>query len=76
MQSNTRIWRVVPVKNGVQAPYFFVETTENVLEKAKTQVLKKAKEKSPLLSYGEWNIDIIKTSYRKDFYGRYWKYHQ
>lgn len=76
MHAKTRIWRVVPVKNGVQAPYFFVETTEYVLEKAKGNALKQAREKSSLSRFDEWKFDISKTSFRKDTFGRYWRYHQ
>ena len=35
MENKLRIWRVVPTsKTGVQAPSYFVETTEYVREKA------------------------------------------
>lgn len=76
MAQKLRIWRVVPVRNGVQAPTFFVETTEEVREKAETSALKQAKEKSRLGSFDCWNFKLIKTSLRIDKFGRYVEYHQ
>ena len=72
-----RIWRVVPVsKAGVQAPYFFVETTENNREKAEQSAYKVAKERCVLLKYDIWGIRLTKLNVRKDDFGRYFKYHQ
>ena len=76
MTQKLRIWRVVPVCNGVQAPTFFVETTEEGREKAETSALKQAKEKSRLGSFDCWKFQLIKTSLRLDRFGRYVQYHQ
>ena len=77
MAQKLRIWRVVPTsKTGVQAPTFFVETTEEGRDKAETSALKQAKEKSRLGSFDCWNFKLIKTSLRIDKFGRYIKYHQ
>ena len=43
MTQKLRIWRVVPVYNGVQAPTFFVETTEEGREKAEESAIKQAR---------------------------------
>ena len=72
-----RIWRVVPVSDtGVQAPYFFVETTENKSEKAELTAYNIAKERCCLLKYDNWGVEISKLRVRKDEFGRYFKYHQ
>ena len=78
MKNKLRIWRVVPTsKTGEQAPYFFVETTEEKLEKAETSALVMAKEKAKsLLRFDHWGIRMTKESLRKDEFGRYMKYHQ
>lgn len=72
-----RIWRVVPTsKTGVQAPYFYVETQEEKLNKAEISAIKVSKERSSLSRFSEWEFKIEKTSLRKDSFGRYIKYHQ
>jgi len=78
MTQKLRIWRVVPTsKTGEQAPYFFVETTEEKLEKAETSALVMAKEKAKsLLRFDHWGIRMTKESLRKDEFGRYYRYHQ
>ena len=78
MKNKLRIWRVVPTsKTGEQAPYFFVETTEEKLEKAETSALEMAKEKAKsLLRFDHWGIRMTKESVRKDEFGRYIEYHQ
>ncbi len=78
MNRKLRIWRVVPTsKTGVQAPYFFVETTEKTMEKAFLVAKKIANEKCILFKYeNEWRPNIIRMSVRKDDFGRYWNYHQ
>ena len=78
MKNKLRIWRVVPTsKTGVQAPYFFVETTEEKLEKAETLALEIAKEKAKsLLRFDHWGIRMNKENVRKDDNGKYLPYHQ
>ena len=77
MRTQLRIWRVVPTsKTGLQAPSFFVETTEFVLEKANATALKVAKTKTRLSDFKDWVIKVEKTYLRKDDFGRYLKYHQ
>ena len=49
MTQKLRIWRVVPTsKTGVQAPTFFVETTENGREEAVKSANLQARQKSGL----------------------------
>jgi hypothetical protein len=76
MTQKLRIWRVVPVRNGVQAPTFFVETTEEGRDKAEQSAMKQAKARSGLSKFDCWNFQLIKTSLRIDKFGRYVKYHQ
>ena len=77
MTQKLRIWRVVPTsKTGVQAPSFFVETTEEEREKAEISAIKFAKEKSGLSRYDCWTFKLTKLSLRKDKFGRYVKHHQ
>lgn len=77
MISKLRIWRVVPTcKTGVQAPSFFVESTEDDLKKAEEEAKKHAKIKTRLSYFENWNMQVEKCRMRKDEYGRYWKYHQ
>jgi len=77
MENKLRIWRVVPTsKTGVQAPSYFVETTEYVREKAEKVAIKMAKEKSALSNYDSWNFRVSKIEKRKDEFGRYISYHQ
>jgi len=77
MISKLRIWRVVPTnKVGVQAPYFFVETTEEDREKAELKAKELARQKSALSKYDCWTFQLTKESVRKDEFGRYIKHHQ
>lgn len=77
MISKLRIWRVVPTcKTGVQAPSFFVETTEKDSQKAKEAALKQASTMTPLSRFEDWKIQLEKCRMRKDELGRYWTYHQ
>lgn len=77
MKTQLRIWRVVPVsKTNVQAPYYYVETTELILEKAYKSATKEARSKSQLSKFKDWNFRIEKQSLRKDEFGRYIEYHQ
>ena len=78
MDKQLRIWRVVPTsKTGLQAPYFFVETSEKNHDKALITCEKIANEKCCLFKYeNEWKPTIIRMSVRKDDFGRYWNYHQ
>ena len=77
-QTQLRIWRVEPIsKTGVRAPYFFVETTEKIKEKALISCEKIARTKSGLLKYDDiWFPNIVRMNVRKDNLGRYWDYHQ
>lgn len=77
MVDNLRIWRVVPTsKTGVQAPTFFVETTEKGREKANLEAMKIARAKSKLGDYSNWDFILTKLNVRKDKFGRYIEYHQ
>lgn len=77
MKTSLRIWRVVPTsKTGVQAPAFFVETTEEDRSKAENLALKLAKSQSRLGDFDCWNLNLTKLSVRIDSFGRYKKYHQ
>ena len=72
-----RIWRVVPTsKTGVQAPTYFVETQDDVLEKAERMAIKMAKERSALGKFDTWIFRVEKVTKRKDEFGRYTEYHQ
>jgi len=77
MTQKLRIWRVVPTsKTGVQAPTFFVETTEEGREKAEESAMKQAKLKSGLSKFKEWKFRLEKLSVRVDKFGRYVPHHQ
>ena len=77
MTQKLRIWRVVPTsKAGVQAPTFFVETTEEGRDKAEQSALKQARQRSGLSKFDCWKFNLIKTELRIDKFGRYVKYHQ
>ena len=76
MTQKLRIWRVVPVSNGVQAPTFFVETTEEGREKAEVSAVKQARQRSGLGSFENWNFNTTKMEVRVDRFGRYVKHHQ
>jgi len=73
---NLRIWRVVPVRNGVQAPTFFVQTTEKVRETAEQSAEKQARSLSGLGKFDEWYFKVEKLNIRVDQFGRYQKHHQ
>jgi hypothetical protein len=77
MTQNLRIWRVVPTsKTGVQAPTFFVETTEEGREKAEQSAIKQARQRSGLGVFQNWNFNLTKMEVRVDRFGRYVKHHQ
>jgi len=77
MTQKLRIWRVVPTsKTGVQAPTYFVETTEYVREKAEKEALSKAKQASALSKFDCWYFNLSKMKVRVDKHGRYIKHHQ
>ncbi len=77
MIQKLRIWRVVPTsKTGVQAPTFFVETTEEGREKAEVIATKLAKQKSALSLYDCWFFKLTKMKIKVDRFGRYIENHQ
>lgn len=77
MTQKLRIWRVVPTsQTGVQAPTFFVETTEEGREKAEVIATKLAKQKSALSLHDCWFFKLTKMSVKVDKFGRYIKHHQ
>ena len=77
MTQNLRIWRVVPTsKTGVQAPTFFVETTEEGREKAEQSANKQARQRSGLGAFENWNFNTTKMEVRVDKFGKYVKHHQ
>ena len=77
MTQNLRIWRGVPTsKTGVQAPTFFVETTEEGREKAEQSAIKQARQRSGLGVFQNWNFNLTKMEVRVDRFGRYVKHHQ
>ena len=77
MMNRLRIWRVVPTsQTGSQAPYFFVETQQNVLESAYLEAMRLAEEKCCLSKFDSWFFRLEKLSVRKDDFGRYFRYHQ
>ena len=76
MTQKLRIWRVVPVRYGVQAPTFFVETTEDGREKAEESAIKQARLKTGLGKFKEWKFRLEKLSVRVDKFGRYIPHHQ
>jgi hypothetical protein len=76
MITNLRIWRVVPTsKTGVQAPTFFVETTEEGREKAEKQAISLAKQRSALSTFDCWNFNVTKMAVRVKN-GKYIPHHQ
>lgn len=76
MTQKLRIWRVVPVRNGVQAPTSFVETTEQGREKAEIAAKKKARKSCGLGKFDDWEYQLERMPVRVDKFGRYWKHHQ
>lgn len=77
METQTRIWRVVPTSmSGVQAPTYFVETTEKDRSKAEASALKLAQAKTRLSNFSNWNLMLEKCNLRVDKFGRYIKHHQ
>lgn len=77
MEKQLRIWRVVPTCiTGVQAPTFFVETTESNREKAEKSAQNQANSFCTLSRFQDWDCIVSKTNLRKDQFGRYEKYHQ
>jgi len=77
MTQKLRIWRVFPTsKTGVQAPTFFVETTEEGREKAEQSAIKQARQRSGLGVFQNWNFNLTKMEVRVDRFGRYVKHHQ
>ena len=77
MTQKLRIWRVVPTsKTGVQAPTFFVETTENGREEAEQSAIKQARQRSGLGKFNNWYFDVSKMNVRVDKHGRYIRHHQ
>lgn len=77
MMKYLRIWRVVPTcKTGVQAPYFFVETTLEFKHEAFKDAQKKANSLCCLTKFPNWDLKIEKMNKRKDKFGRYKDYHQ
>jgi len=77
MTQKLRIWRVVPTSSaGVQAPTFFVETTENGREEAEKSANLQARQKSSLGKFNNWYFDLTKMNVRVDRHGKYIKHHQ
>ena len=77
MTQNLRIWRVVPTsKTGVQAPTFFVETTENGREEAVVSANRQARQRSGLGKFNNWYFELTKMNVRVDKHGRYIRHHQ
>jgi len=77
MTQNLRIWRVVPTSmTGVQAPTFFVETTEDGREKAVASANRQARQRSGLGKFNNWNFELTKMNVRVDKHGRYIRHHQ
>jgi len=76
METQIRIWRVVPTSNGVQAPTYFVETTEKDRSKAEASALKQAQSKTRLSNFENWNLSLTRMNLRIDRFGRYIKHHQ
>ena len=77
METQIRIWRVVPTsKTGVQAPTYFVETTEKDRSKAEVSALKMAQQKTRLSNFNNWNLSLTRMNLRIDKFGRYIKHHQ
>lgn len=77
MTQKLRIWRVVPTSiTGVQAPTFFVETTENGREEAEKSANLQARQKSNLGKFNNWYFDLTRMNVRVDRHGRYIKHHQ
>jgi hypothetical protein len=77
MTQNLRIWRVVPTsKTGVQAPTFFVETTENGREEAVKSANSQARQRSGLGKFNHWNFELTKMNVRVDRHGKYIRHHQ
>lgn len=72
-----RIWRVVPTsQTGVQAPSFFVETTEDDRSKAEIDAKRQAQLKTNLSKFKCWELKLTRLSVRIDKFGRYIKHHQ
>lgn len=76
METQLRVWRVVPTSNGVQAPTYFVETTEKDRSKAEASALKLAQAKTRLSNFSNWNLLLTKMNVRIDKFGRYRAHHQ
>ena len=77
METQIRIWRVEPTcQTGVQAPTFYVETTEKDRSKAEVSALKQAQQKTRLSNFSNWNLNLTRMNLRIDRFGRYIKHHQ
>ena len=77
MTQKLRIWRVVPTsKTGVQAPTFFVETTENGREEAVASANRQARQRLGLGKFNNWYFELTKMNVRVDRHGRYIRHHQ
>ena len=77
MTQKLRIWRVVPTsKTGVQAPTFFVETTENGQEEAVASANRQARQRSGLGKFNNWYFELTKMNVRVDKHGKYIRHHQ
>lgn len=57
---NLRTWRVQYVKDGMKAPYSFVETTEKKLWQAEKNAMKKVLENSRLAELG-WDLALTEV---------------
>ena len=77
MDKQTRVWRVVPTSmSGVQAPTYFVETTDKDRSKAEANALKLAQVKTRLSNFSNWDLILERCNVRVDKFGRYIKHHQ
>lgn len=57
---NLRIWRVQFVKNGMKAPYSFVETKDEKFWQAEKNAMKKAQSESHLAKLG-WDLVLTQV---------------
>lgn len=56
--NNLRTWRVQYVKNGMKAPYSFVQTSDKKLWQAEKTANKLAKEKNSRLAQLGWDLTL------------------
>jgi hypothetical protein len=84
MRTHRKLWKVVQThKMGAQAPVYFVETEYTIVPSKSTKenkeveylmALEKAKERSALVRFPSWTIDVVylHNKYWNSKRGKWW----